>query len=111
LPNILRDLEQNCEAFNTQFPARQGVEISKNALRRLMKLRQNKGESIKAYIKRTLAIKEEVTHLTYLDLLTESFINGLRDESFQMNVVAYTERGNCDLELAITACKELEPRR
>jgi hypothetical protein len=58
-----------------------------------------------------LSIKEEVTHPTYLDLLTESFINGLRDEIFQMNVVAYTGRGNYDLELAITACKELESRR
>jgi hypothetical protein len=76
-PYILRDLEQICEAFNTQFPARQGVEISKNALRRLMKLRQTEGESVKAYIERTLAIKGEVTHPTYLDLLTESFINGL----------------------------------
>jgi hypothetical protein len=47
-----------------------------------MILRQNKGENIKVYINRTLAIKEEVTHPAYLDLLTESFINGLRDESF-----------------------------
>jgi hypothetical protein len=30
-----------------------------------MKLRQNR-ESVKAYIKRTLAIKEEVNHPTYL---------------------------------------------
>jgi hypothetical protein len=38
-----------------------------------MKLRQNKGESVKAYIKRTLAIKEEVTQNT----AASSIINNL----------------------------------